>query len=331
MKEFGFKQRAGCLLLIALLFSSVTSLSRRLVEEKTIEHKRHEIAVSARDDSYKSKSDDRDHKEKPNPSKVKNPNKNQNGKAHKNQKNKKVKVVLEIAEKPIHSIRKELNAVKRSILDDSDEDSNESSDNSVSGKRPKHPVIKKQRERSRESLKDKERHRAALQVHDKKENVRQIENHHNTHKDIHSHNHNSLSHDLSNVKTTEGSIMFIHRTLNEKPQSHRHGHHEEKNEHQDEHHNHGHDQQKEHSKPSQICPATFEPVCSQSGMTYPNRCTLQRTANEKFAFYGFCNRKRNCKCPKVYSQVCGIDGKTYANKCAAKCAGVCLRHLGRCR
>lgn len=206
-----------------------------------------------------------------------------------------------------------------------EESAEDSSDGSNSHKQPKYQTPSKQQFRSEND----QRYAEAPEIHNRN-SARRNQTDYIALSDVLFQHKDSLSSIATDVKTNEGSIMLIHRTLNEKPSlqicSDFPGKKADQNR-----PSHGHDIQKNFSQPSEVCTYDFMPACSHSGITYSNRCILEKVNNEKFAFYGFCQAKRKCMCLAIFSPVCGIDGKTYSNKCTANCAGLSLRHLGRCK
>lgn len=89
------------------------------------------------------------------------------------------------------------------------------------------------------------------------------------------------------------------------------------------------------------CPKYYFPVCGSDGVTYDNYCFMYCEDGVTLKHEGKCKKVflqhlddikfDPCICPAIYSPVCGVNGVTYSNDCQRKCAGVGLRHNGRCR
>nr|XP_033325096.1 agrin-like isoform X2 [Megalopta genalis] len=117
------------------------------------------------------------------------------------------------------------------------------------------------------------------------------------------------------------------------------------------------------------CPAEFQPVCGDDGISYGNECKLRLEACQHrreihVLYQGLCNECENKKCdyyakcetdsageakcvcpskcessgkePAEAEKVCGSDGKTYANECSMKVAScksqtqISVSYIGDC-
>ncbi|XP_076277738.1 agrin-like isoform X5 [Lasioglossum baleicum] len=117
------------------------------------------------------------------------------------------------------------------------------------------------------------------------------------------------------------------------------------------------------------CPAEFQPVCGDDGISYGNECKLRLEACQhrreiRVLYQGLCNGCENKKCdyhaecesdsageakcvcptkcessgkePPEAEKVCGSDGKTYANECSMKVAScksqthITVSYIGDC-
>lgn len=67
-----------------------------------------------------------------------------------------------------------------------------------------------------------------------------------------------------------------------------------------------------------VCPAVYDPVCSENGTVYPNECELN-CAGDNLLHKGEC--KNTCNCPFLEKPefVCGVSGKTYWSECEMEC------------
>lgn len=91
---------------------------------------------------------------------------------------------------------------------------------------------------------------------------------------------------------------------------------------------------------NQTCPCFtyYNPVCSQSGVTYMNLCVLMRCPGTDLTSMGPCGNSnylppqipQQCPCTFDFSPVCGQDGLTYQNQCIALCASVLVKSTTAC-
>lgn len=86
------------------------------------------------------------------------------------------------------------------------------------------------------------------------------------------------------------------------------------------------------------CPCTnvWNPVCSNSGITYANYCRAQChgatsvTQGPCFSFNYPATCNSTCSCPDTSSMVCSTNGVTYENNCVALCAKATVASNSQC-